>query len=125
MAGPALILFGHGARDPEWALPFKKIQSLLIVKRPDLTVELAFLEFMAPSLEQTAMQLIAAGHQKISVAPIFIAQGGHLKHDLPQILDAIRAAHPSTTIELLPALGDVESLLDGIAQWLSAATPAA
>jgi sirohydrochlorin cobaltochelatase len=125
MPGPALILFGHGARDPEWALPFKKIQSLLAAKRPDLTVELAFLEFMAPSLESTAGRLAAAGHPRISVAPIFIAQGGHLKHDLPQILDAIRTAHPSTTIELLPALGDIESLLDSIAQWLSRSTPAA
>ncbi len=51
-----------------------------------------------------------------------MAQGAHLKHDLPKLLDAIRARHPDAEIALLPAIGDVDAILDSIAQWLVGAT---
>jgi sirohydrochlorin cobaltochelatase len=64
---------------------------------------------------------VRAGHWQITVAPLFMAQGGHLKQDLPKILDAIRAEHRGAEIALLPAIGDVEPILDAIADWLAAA----
>ena len=118
IAKPALILFGHGARDPEWALPFRKIRALLVARNPALTVELAFLELMEPSLPDAIARLAADGHGHITVAPLFIAQGGHLKQDLPKILDAIRAEQRGVEITLLPALGEVDTVLEMIAAWL-------
>ena len=47
-----------------------------------------------------------------------MAQGGHLKQDLPRILDAIRASHPHVPIALETALGDVPEILDAIAGWV-------
>jgi sirohydrochlorin cobaltochelatase len=118
----AIILFAHGARDPEWAQPFRKIKRALEAKRPDVTVELAFLEFMEPALDATVAKLARAGSRTITIAPLFMAQGGHLKNDLPKILDAIRAEHRGTEITLLPAIGDVDPIIDAIAQWLVGAT---
>ena len=89
MAAPAIILFAHGARDPEWAQPFRKIKRALEAKRPGVTVELAFLELMEPALADAVAKLAGAGHPSITIAPLFMAQGGHLKNDLPKILDAI------------------------------------
>jgi sirohydrochlorin cobaltochelatase len=114
----AIVLFAHGARDPEWAQPFRKIKRALEAKRPDVTVELAFLEFMEPALDATVAKLARAGNRTITIAPLFMAQGGHLKNDLPKILDAIRAEHRGTEITLLPAIGDVDPVIDAIAQWL-------
>jgi len=34
-----LILFAHGARDPEWALPFRDIAARVAAARPDLTLQ--------------------------------------------------------------------------------------
>ena len=114
----AIILFAHGARDPEWAQPFKKIQRAVKARRPGIAVELAFLESMEPPLADAIAKLAKAGHKRITVAPLFMAQGGHLKHDLPKILDAIRAEHAGVDITLLPAIGDVDAILDAIAGWL-------
>ena len=122
MAAPAIILFAHGARDPQWALPFKKIKRALKAKKPGVAVELAFLELMEPSLADAVAKLAGAGHPSITVAPLFMAQGGHLKNDLPKILDALRADYPKTRITLLPAIGDVDAVLDSIADWLVGAT---
>ena len=115
---PAIILFAHGARDPQWAQPFKKIKRALEAKRPGITVVLAFLELMEPALPDAVAKLADAGHQSITIAPLFMAQGGHLKNDLPKILDALRADYPKTRIALLPAIGDVDAILDAIADWL-------
>jgi sirohydrochlorin cobaltochelatase len=118
----AIILFAHGARDPAWAQPFEKIKGVLEAKRPGTTVELAFLELMQPGLPDAVAKLAGTGHRLITVAPLFMAQGGHLKNDLPKILDALRADHPQTTITLLPAIGDVHPVLEAIADWLVGAT---
>ena len=120
-AKSALVLFGHGARDPEWALPFQKIRRAIVARHPALTVELAFLELMAPALPDAIAGLAAAGHRRITVAPLFIAPGGHLKNDLPKILSAVRAKHPGIEITLLPALGEIDAVLDLIADWLAGA----
>ena len=114
----ALVLFAHGARDPEWRLPFEKIQREITVRRPDLNVELAFLEIMQPSLPDTVAKLSGAGHTHIIVAPMFMAQGGHLKRDLRQMLDGLRERYPAITLENLPAVGDVEPVLSAISDWL-------
>ena len=122
MTEPAIILFAHGARDPEWAQPFKKIKRMLETKKPGAVVELAFLELMQPALADAVDKLAQAGHQSITIAPLFMAQGGHLKNDLPKILDALRADHLNITITLLPAVGDVDDILAAIADWLVGAT---
>lgn len=118
---PAIILFAHGSRDPEWALPFKKIQRAVEAKQPGAAVALAFLEFMDPPLADAVASLVIAGYRRITIAPIFMAQGGHLKHDLPKIIDALRAEHDGVALTLLPAIGDVDPILEAITDWLVSA----
>ncbi|OGA38696.1 MAG: hypothetical protein A3G24_27955 [Betaproteobacteria bacterium RIFCSPLOWO2_12_FULL_62_13] len=114
----ALVLFSHGARDPEWSVPFRNIQRRIAARCPELAVELAFLELAPPTLADAVEKLAAAGHARITVAPLFMAPGGHLKRDLPRLLDELRGRHPGVVLELLPAIGDVEAVLDAISDWL-------
>ena len=113
-----LVLFAHGARDPEWARPFEAIRDRLRAQRPELPVELAFLEAMSPALDEAIAAVAARGASCVTVFPLFMAQGGHLKHDLPRILDDIRTKHPHLPIALETAIGDVPELLDAIASWV-------
>jgi sirohydrochlorin cobaltochelatase len=115
---PALILFAHGARDPAWALPFQRVRTVLQQRRPGTVVELAFLEFMAPPLDEAVLKLATDGHRRIIIAPLFMAQGGHVKRDVPKIVADLRAAHAGVAIELLPAAGEVDEILGAIADWL-------
>ncbi|MGH8619831.1 MAG: sirohydrochlorin chelatase [Burkholderiales bacterium] len=115
----ALVLFAHGARDPEWAVPFHKLRERIAARRPGDVVELAFLELMEPALEPTVNRLAADGVARITVVPLFMAQGGHLKHDLPLLLARVRATHPALALTLAPPVGDVEPVLDAIVGWAS------
>ena len=119
----ALILFAHGARDAEWSEPFRAMQKAVAGKRPDLTVELAFLEIMQPSLADCVARLAGDGHARIVIAPLFLAQGGHLKKDLPRLLKDLGAKHPAADISLLPPIGEVTELLNAISEWLVNSAP--
>jgi sirohydrochlorin cobaltochelatase len=119
----ALILFAHGARDAQWSEPFRAIQQAVARARLDLTVELAFLELVQPPLGECIAQLVERGHQRITVAPLFLAQGGHLKNDLPRLLRELGARHPAAKIDVLPPIGEVTELLNAIAEWLARSAP--
>ena len=119
----ALVLFAHGARDAQWSDPFRAIRQAVIAARPDLTVELEFLEQMQPPLDDCIAQLVESGHNRITVAPLFLAQGGHLKKDLPRLLRDLGAKHPAAKIDVLPPIGEVTELLNAISEWLVNSAP--
>ena len=119
----ALVLFAHGAREAAWAAPFRAIRDKVALSRPDLTVELAYLEQMTPALEECLARLATGGHGRVTVAPLFLGMGGHLKRDLPQLLEGARARHPGLEIVTLPPIGEAEALLEAIARWLVNDTP--
>ena len=99
------------------------MQKAVAGKRPDLTVELAFLELMQPSLGDCVARLARDGHQRIVIAPLFLAQGGHLKKDLPRLLKDLGATHPGAELSVLPPIGEVTELLNAISDWLVNSAP--
>ncbi|MBK9029165.1 MAG: cobalamin biosynthesis protein CbiX [Propionivibrio sp.] len=115
MPKTALILFAHGARDPEWASPMRRVCAAVHAQAPELRVELAFLEFMTPTLRDCAQILLAEDYRRLIVLPMFIAQGGHLKHDLPQLIDELREQNPQVSFELAGAVGEVKSVVQAMA----------
>ena len=113
----AILLFAHGARDPSWAEPFRRIAERLCHKQSGIRVELAFLELMEPTLESAVAGLATEDIGRITVVPLFLAQGGHLKEDLPRLLDDIRKHYPALRIDVTTAIGDSEDLTNAIADW--------
>ncbi len=111
----AVVLFAHGARDPRWAEPFAAIAERLRQARPDATVVLAFLEFMQPDLAAATRGLVASGATHVDVVPLFLGQGGHLRNDLPPLVDALRTAHPGLAVRLHPAIGEDAAVIAAIA----------
>jgi sirohydrochlorin cobaltochelatase len=114
----AIILFAHGARDPQWAEPFGVIKKQVQAARPDAQVELAFQDFMTPTLEAAVAQAAAQGAQRVDVVPLFMAQGGHLKQDLPRMLGKLREQHPQMDIRVMAAIGDAPEVLQAISDWV-------
>ena len=113
----AVVLFGHGARDPEWAGPMRRIRECLLAQPDAPQVELAFLEFMTPTLPEAIAALAAEGARRVAVVPIFLAQGGHLKRDLPVLLEEARAAHPGCEITLATAAGEADPVVAAMADY--------
>ena len=117
MEKTALIIFAHGARDPEWANPMRRVRAAVQQRDPTLRVELAFLEFMTPNLGDCASMLVQEGCEAIAVVPMFIAQGGHLKNEVPLLMDELRNAHPDVRFVLSPPVGETEPIVQAMATY--------
>ncbi len=125
MAAPkhdGLILFAHGSRDSQWRKPFESMLEKLQHNSNQVST-LAFLECMEPSLADAIDSLVAQGVQKITVVPVFLAVGSHVRKDLPMLLEHARQKHPTLHIQSSPAIGEQPEIQEAIAQFaLKAAT---
>jgi sirohydrochlorin cobaltochelatase len=111
-----LILFAHGARDPRWAEPFEAIAAAVRTRAPDVRVKLAYLELMTPDLGGAAEALVAEGCVHIDILPLFLGTGGHLRRDLPPLVEAIGVRHPSIAITLHTAAGETPAVVAALAE---------
>jgi sirohydrochlorin cobaltochelatase len=110
-----LILFAHGAREPEWAEPFVALATRVRKLAPGTPVRLAFLELMQPDLQAATAELVATGVDTIRIVPIFLGQGGHLRRDLPEQLGVLRAKYGQVEFVCGQPVGDDGAVLDAIA----------
>lgn len=120
----AVILLGHGSRDPQWREPMQQMQQAIAQQRPASPVRCAYLELCEPNLS-AATQALLADHptlQKIVIYPVFIGMGAHVRQDLPQLHTELAEQYPHIEWTLAPALGTDERLTQLVAsiagQWL-------
>lgn len=110
-----ILLFAHGARDPAWSRPFEAIAQHMRQTAQAHRVSLAYLELMEPSLADAADQLIEQGCTRITVVPVFLGAGGHVKRDLPALLAALRERHPQVHLEATCAIGESPDVIAALA----------
>lgn len=110
-----LVLFAHGARDSRWAEPFERLRRKVESARPGTPVRLAYLELMAPDLEAAVTELVASGCRSVRIVPIFLGQGGHVRQDLPALVQTVVAKLPEIAIDLVEAVGENDAVLECIA----------
>jgi len=115
----AVVLFAHGSREPEWARPFEKISAALARKLPGSEIRVAYLEAMRPSLDEALAALVAKKAVRITVVPVFLGQGGHLKKDLPRLVAAAAEAHPGVEIALAAPIGEQPAVIEAIAEAIA------
>lgn len=108
----AVILFGHGSRDPLWKQPMEAVAARVGAR---CAVRCAYLELDAPDLSSAASELVEAGATEITVLPLFLGVGRHAREDLPGLMHAAASAHPAVRFRLRPAVGEDPRVLDLLA----------
>jgi sirohydrochlorin cobaltochelatase len=121
VATRALVLFAHGARDPQWARPFRQLVAELGERLPGERIVLAFLESMQPSLPDCAAALHSEGVRSLRVVPVFLGAGGHLKEDLPRLAADICARYPDLEIAVERPIGEQPEVIAAIAAAIARA----
>jgi sirohydrochlorin cobaltochelatase len=112
----AIILFAHGSRDPLWHGPIQEVAQRIVKRSPQTMVRCAYLELTEPSLPSVANELVEQGVTSLCVVPMFLGVGRHAREDLPQLIQALEAQHPSVQIRCQPAVGEQSKLLDLLAE---------
>jgi len=120
---PGLILFGHGSREPRWAGPFERLAAR-VRAQASAEVRVAYLELNTPDLATAADELIGGGARSIHIVPVFFGEGGHVRRDLPVMVEALRQRHPEVTFLCTAAIGEDEAVIEALADYcLRALTP--
>lgn len=105
-AQTGIVLFAHGSRDAQWAAPLLAIEAALRQARPEQAIRLAYLEIGQPDLLSALASLYESGVKHITLLPVFLGVGKHLRQDLPVLVGQAQRTHPDLHIALLPALGE-------------------
>lgn len=111
----AIILFGHGSRDPLWRQPIEAVAARVTQLQPGVPVRCAYLELEQPDLATAASQLVAGGATQITIVPMFLGTGRHAREDLPVLVEALRQAHADVTFSLQQAVGEDPRVIDVLA----------
>ncbi|MDD5174958.1 MAG: CbiX/SirB N-terminal domain-containing protein [Sterolibacterium sp.] len=112
-----ILLFGHGARNPDWAAPFHRIRDAILKYQGDARVEMGFHELMRPTLDEGIDSLVAQGVSQIVIVPIFMAGGSHVRKDLPLMVEAAMDRHPGLAIDLAEPVGEAPEVIDAMANY--------
>jgi sirohydrochlorin cobaltochelatase len=102
----AAIFLAHGSRDPRWRQPFEKFLQTAASRLPGRQVRLAYMEMCEPTLLQVAEECIQNGAQEVTVFPLFLSGGGHVKNDIPHLVEELKTQFPSVKVRLTEALGE-------------------
>ena len=106
----ALLIAGHGSRDPDGVAEFLGLARAFRDQRPDVPVAIAFLEFARPTIQEGITQLVQQGARTVVVLPGVLLAAGHAKNDMASEVRLARERHPGVTIHMGRAL-DVDARL--------------
>jgi sirohydrochlorin cobaltochelatase len=120
---PALLVVGHGSRDPRGAQEFHELVALLRARDAGLKVEGGFIEFSRPPISECVERLVGAGAREISAVPLMLLAAGHAKDDIPATLVREKMSHPEVNFHYGRALGIRPELLELMDGRVSAVVP--
>ena len=122
-ASPALLIVGHGSRDPRGAREFHELVALVRERNPALSVEGGFIELSRPPISECVNRLARGGARSIAAVPLMLLAAGHAKDDIPATLVREKMSHPEIGFEYGRALGIRPELLELMDEKISAAVP--
>jgi sirohydrochlorin cobaltochelatase len=120
---PALLVVGHGSRDPRGAAEFHALISLLRERESSLMVEGGFIELSRPPVSECVDRIVEKGAREISAVPLMLLAAGHAKNDIPATLVRERTSHPEVSFRYGRALGISPELLSLMDERISAVVP--
>lgn len=110
-ARDGLLLVAHGSACAAGTAEARALGSAVAAARPDLAVELGFLELADPPAGDALDLLVARGCRRVVVQPLILLAAGHGKSDVPAVALEARERHPDIEIAFGSPLGVVPELL--------------
>ncbi|MBP0599430.1 precorrin-8X methylmutase [Herbaspirillum sp. LeCh32-8] len=111
----AVVIAGHGSRDPDALREFEALVSLVRGRAGERLVRHGYLEFAAPTIAEAAAACVADGATEVSVVPGVLLGARHAKNDMPAELLALAKQYPQVDFHFGAPM-DLHPLLLQLAQ---------
>jgi sirohydrochlorin cobaltochelatase len=121
MIKKAVMVCGHGSRDPEALHEFELVGAGIRARLPDHDVETGYLEFARPMIREGFEALRMRGARRILALPGMLFAASHVKNDLPWEANSFMQANPGIEVRLGRDLAIDGKLLEVAAERIAAA----
>ena len=121
MTETAVLLCGHGSRDPEAIAEFEHAAAALRPRLLQFDFATGYLEFARPTIREGLTLLAARGARRILAIPGMLFAANHVKNDLPWEMNSFTAENPGIDVRLARDLGIDPKLLQAAAARIGAA----
>ena len=115
MTEAAVLLCGHGSRDPEAVAEFERAAAALRPRLPEFDFATGYLEFARPTIRDGLALLAGRGARRIFAIPGMLFAATHVKNDLPWEVNSFIAENPGIDVRLGRDLGIEPKLLGAAA----------
>jgi sirohydrochlorin cobaltochelatase len=123
MTETAVLLCGHGSRDPQAIEEFEIAAAALRRRLAPQDFATGYLEFARPTIHQGLADLMSRGARRILAVPGMLFAASHVKNDLPWEMNSFMAANPGIEVRLGRDLAIDPKLLAAAADRIAAAAP--
>ncbi len=100
-----ILLCGHGSRNANAIREFAVLAKMLDARLPDVDVDHGFLEFATPVIRTGLDALRERGNTEILALPGMLFAAGHVKNDIPSVLNTYMAQNPGVNVHYGRELG--------------------
>ena len=121
MSETAVLLCGHGSRDPQAIEEFELAAAALRPRLPEFDFATGYLEFARPTIRDGLALLVERGARRILAIPGMLFAASHVKNDLPWEMNSFIAENPAIDVRLGRDLGIDPKLLQAAADRIAAA----
>jgi sirohydrochlorin cobaltochelatase len=121
MSKIGVMVCGHGSRDDEAIDEFASVAAGIAARLPHYPVRSGFLEFARPVIRDGLDELRELGCERILAIPGMLFAAGHVKNDVPSVLNEYAAKHRGLSIEYGRELAVELKLLQAAAQRIEEA----
>ncbi len=98
MTNIGIMVCGHGSRDEDAVTEFQSVANGIKARLPQYDVDSGFLEFAKPIIRERLDALRQRGNKRIIAVPGMLFAAGHVKNDLPSVINTYAAQHPELDI---------------------------
>jgi sirohydrochlorin cobaltochelatase len=120
MTDTAVLICGHGSRDPEAIAEFELVAAALRPRLSDFAFATGYLEFARPTIRDGLVELTARGARQILAIPGMLFAASHVKNDLPWEMNSFMADNPGIDVRLGRDLAIDPKLLRAAADRIAA-----
>jgi sirohydrochlorin cobaltochelatase len=99
MSKIGVMVCGHGSRDDDAIAEFAAVAKGIAQRLPQYPVRSGFLEFAHPVIGDGLNELRELGCERILAVPGMLFAAGHVKNDVPSVLNSFAARHKGLKID--------------------------
>ncbi|HVI18613.1 MAG TPA: sirohydrochlorin chelatase, partial [Gaiellales bacterium] len=93
MSRIGVMICGHGSRDEAACDEFRRVVEQIARRLPEWPVAMGYLEFARPIIREGLDRLRDQGVDHVMAVPGMLFAAGHVKNDVPSVLNAYAAEH--------------------------------